>query len=270
MPTDLPPWMEWTLDTRRLGRTIRVYSLLDSTNTLALALADDPSAHDGLGILAHAQSAGRGQFSRSWTAPPGSSVLLSVLLFPPPELRRPALLTAWSAVAVAAAILETTGLHARIKWPNDVLIQGKKVCGILIEQRNSGRPEAPLATALGIGLNVGQSAAYFAQAQLPRAASLTSLSGQILEIRTVAETLLRHLDDDYHRLLTGDTIPLETLWKRRLGLVGTQVVVELAQDTRTGRLLDVTLDALILEASGGAIERIAPELVRHMTPSAQG
>ena len=87
----------------------------------------------GLALLANEQLAGRGQFGRSWQAPAGSSVLVSVVLFPPQPLCRPALLTAWAAVSVCNLIEEITGLKARIKWPNDVLVHGKKVCGILIE-----------------------------------------------------------------------------------------------------------------------------------------
>src|SRR5206468_7692987 len=86
-------------------------------------------------VLAREQTAGRGQHGRAWQAPAGSSVLLSVLLCPPPALRRPALLTAWAAVSVCETILQLTGLQAKIKWPNDVLIRGRKVCGILIESK---------------------------------------------------------------------------------------------------------------------------------------
>src|ERR1019366_3193428 len=128
---------------------------LDSTNSLALSLAHDPT-QNGLVVIAHAQSAGRGQYGRSWHAPPGSSVLLSVLLFSPPTLRRPSLLTAWAAVSVCEAILKLADLDAQIKWPNDVLVQGKKVCGILIEQRTITHADFPLATVVGIGLNVSQ------------------------------------------------------------------------------------------------------------------
>ena len=85
----------------------------------------------------------------SWLAAPGASVLLSVLLFPPPPLRRPSILTAWAAVAVCKIIQKLVGCAARIKWPNDILLGGRKVCGILIEQ---GR-----GTVAGIGLNVRQS-----------------------------------------------------------------------------------------------------------------
>ena len=85
------PAEEWHLGTARIGRHVLVFERVDSTNTLAASLAGDP-AHDGLAVLADEQSAGRGQYGRTWLAPPRSSVLLSVLLFPALALRRPVLL----------------------------------------------------------------------------------------------------------------------------------------------------------------------------------
>src|SRR6516225_9244551 len=122
----------WTLATRRLGRRVLVFDRLDSTNNLAATLANDP-ANEGLAILADEQTAGRGQHGRTWLAAPGQSVLLSVLIAPPPELCRPAVLTAWAAVAVCATIQRTLDQPPRIKWPNDVLLNERKVGGILIE-----------------------------------------------------------------------------------------------------------------------------------------
>src|SRR5882672_4818005 len=98
---------------------------------------------------------------------------MSLLLFPPPDLRRPAILTAWAAVSVCETIRRATDLDATIKWPNDVLIQGRKVCGILIEQ---GR-----GTVVGIGLNVHQTAESFAAAGLTEAGSLAVFSSRPLE-----------------------------------------------------------------------------------------
>src|ERR1700733_8142423 len=120
----------WNLDTRRLGRRTLVFPQLDSTNNYAASLANDP-ANDGVAILADEQTAGRGQHGRTWTAAPKARVLLSLLLFPPPELRRPAILTAWAAVSVCETVRRVVGLQATIKWPNDVLLLGRKVCGIL-------------------------------------------------------------------------------------------------------------------------------------------
>ncbi|MFM7149734.1 MAG: biotin--[acetyl-CoA-carboxylase] ligase, partial [Gemmataceae bacterium] len=100
----------WALDTRLLGRTVLVYNRLSSTNTRALELSGDP-ALNGLAILADEQLAGRGQQGRSWLAPPRSSVLLTVLLFPPVELDRPVLLTAWAALAVCRLVGELTHMR---------------------------------------------------------------------------------------------------------------------------------------------------------------
>ena len=262
MPT---PETVWSLDTKHLGQRIAVHPCLDSTNALGLSLGHDPTQH-GLVLLAREQTAGRGQYGRSWQAPPGSSVLLSVLLFPPPALRRPALLTAWAAVSVCETILALANLQAMIKWPNDVLILGKKVCGILIEQRTTAHAEFPLATVVGIGLNVTQSAEMFEQAGLPDAASLASISGLAFVREDVAIKLIRHLDEQYHLLLEGDFLTLESLWKSRLGLLGKFVHVEGVHGHHRGRLLDVKLSALDLEVAGKVL-RLMPESIRHIHPS---
>src|SRR5262249_15022573 len=154
---------EWRLPTQHLGRRVLVFDQLESTNSYAVGLAPDPE-NNGLVILAREQTAGRGQHGRTWQCPPESGVLMSLLLWPPPALKRPALLTAWAAVSVCETIRMATGLNAKIKWPNDVLIRGKKVCGILIEQGQG--------TVVGIGLNIHQSADSLARASLPLAGSL--------------------------------------------------------------------------------------------------
>ena len=121
----ISPREEWSLDTRRLGRRVLVFDQLDSTNNRAAELAVDP-ANDGIAILADEQTAGRGQYGRTWLAAAGESVLLSVLLAPPTALCRPAVLTAWAAVAVCSTIRAMIGAPTRIKWPNDVLMHDRK------------------------------------------------------------------------------------------------------------------------------------------------
>jgi BirA family biotin operon repressor/biotin-[acetyl-CoA-carboxylase] ligase len=248
----------WTLDTRRLGRRVLVFDRLDSTSTLAASLADRDDS-DGVTVLAHEQTAGRGQHGRTWTCPAGSGVLLSVLLFPPPELRRPAILTAWAAVSVCETIQELSGLQAGIKWPNDVLIRGRKVCGILIEQRRG--------TVAGIGLNVNQSAEALSAAGLTEAASLAMFTGEQCDCPTVARRLLGHLDEQYAALCGGDVSTLEANWRRRLGLLGRQVCVECADGEHRGRLHDLTWDGVELEHPDGTMERLRPETVAHLHPA---
>lgn len=250
----IQPCDEWQLDTRRLGRRVLVFDRLDSTNTHAAGLAHDPT-NEGLVILANEQSAGRGQHGRTWTCPPGAGILLSVLMFPPPALRRPVLLAAWAAVAVCETVRLTTGQQARIKWPNDVLVRGRKVCGILIEQSR--------ATIAGIGLNVNQSAESFAAAKLPDAGSLALFATEPLGTHDVARLLIAQLDEEYDRLCSGDLGTLEARWKWHSGLLGKTVAVECHDTEHTGRLLDMTWDAVVVQTEEST-RLIRPETVRHI------
>ena len=274
-----PPRQEWSLDTRRLGHRVLVFDRLDSTNNRAAELADDP-ANDGLAILADEQTAGRGQHGRTWLAAPGQSVLLSILLSPPPELCRPAALTTWAAVAVCATIRATIGQQPRIKWPNDVLLHDRKVCGILIEsiagRRTAGFiPAAGTSPAarqtarspwfiVGIGLNVQQNAATFAAAGLPEAASLAQFAAHPLDTHAIAAALIRQLDLDYDALCHGDLGTLETRWKEHLDLLGKRVVAECHDGAHHGRLIELSFRGVELTRPGQSSLVLAPERIQHL------
>ena len=249
------PREEWHLNTARLGRRVLVFDRLDSTNTFALSHAGDP-ANDGLVVLADEQTAGRGQHGRTWTCPEGGGVLMSVLVFPPTSLQRPAILTAWAAVTVCELILETTGLQAQLKWPNDVLIHGRKVCGILIEQARGA--------VVGIGLNVNQPAGHFAAAGLTQGASLAMFTGKHLSCRLLARQLIELLDAEYSHLGQGDLGPLESRWQQCFDLLGKTVQLETTGQAFAGRLLHLTFDGLELEVANQGIRRLLPEAVKHI------
>jgi BirA family biotin operon repressor/biotin-[acetyl-CoA-carboxylase] ligase len=259
------PRETWHFDTERVGRRVLVFDELDSTNTHAARLAgtDDAEAEpDGLVLIAEQQTAGRGQHGRVWQSRPGSSLLMSVVLRPPPELCRPVVLTAWAAVAVADAVLALTGAQARIKWPNDLLIRGKKVCGILIEQ--SGRGDRVTAIA-GVGLNLTQTTDEFAAANLPDATSLSIVGGGLIDARTAAGVVIRKLDTEYARLLNGERVAVEADWKWRVGLLGRHVLIEHPGGAvTTGRLRDMAFDGLEIENSDGFVHVVAPESVAHI------
>jgi BirA family biotin operon repressor/biotin-[acetyl-CoA-carboxylase] ligase len=262
------PREQWSLDTCRLGRRVLVFDRLDSTNTRAAQLADDP-ANDGLAILADEQTAGRGQHGRIWLAGPGQSVLLSLLLCPQPELCRPAILTAWAAVAVCATIRRTIGQPTRIKWPNDVLLDERKVCGILIESAVRQSPQrtadvGPRMTVVGIGLNVQQSAEMFAESGLPEATSLAQFTASPLDTPTVAADLICQLDRDYDVLCQGDICTLEASWKEHLGLLGKQVVAECHDGNCHGRLLKLSFHGVELARFGEPSLVLAPERIQHL------
>jgi BirA family biotin operon repressor/biotin-[acetyl-CoA-carboxylase] ligase len=252
---------EWHLETRRLGRRVLVFDQLDSTNTYAASLAQEP-ANDGVVIVANEQTAGRGQHGRSWTCQPGLGVLLSVLVFPPTVLRRPVLLAAWAANAVCETIREITGLQSRIKWPNDVLIQNRKVCGILIEQARG--------TVVGVGLNVNQTAEAFTVAGLPLAASLAGFAGRQFDCAGVARRLIGQLDEEYDRLCQGDLATLESCWKWRTGLLGKQVSVECYDGQHQGRLRELAWAGVELDVPERGRLHLQPEAIKHIYPLRDG
>jgi BirA family biotin operon repressor/biotin-[acetyl-CoA-carboxylase] ligase len=183
-------------------------------------------------------------------------------------------LTAWAAVAVCEVASELVGIDARIKWPNDILVDGKKLCGILIEQRtvnlvpgeagSLGRPATALATVVGIGLNVRQTAADFAGADLPQATSLALCSGTSQSAWDVALALVRRLDVEYGNLAAGVTDPLRQRWIERLGLVGRPIVAELHDGRYEGTLRELAFDRVHIERPGRGVVSLQPEAVRHL------
>jgi BirA family biotin operon repressor/biotin-[acetyl-CoA-carboxylase] ligase len=239
---------------------VLIHDRVGSTNDVALELAA-AGADEGVAVLAGEQTAGRGQHGRTWLAGPGDAVLLSVLLRPPPPLHRPAVLTAWAAVAVCTVVRETAGLPARIKWPNDVLLRGRKVCGILIEQTRG--PDG-LASVAGIGLNVRQPAEAFAAAGLPAATSLAHFMPQPPEVAEVARRLIARLDEDYDLLCRGDLGTLEACWRWHLGLLGRPVTAECVDGNHRGRLRDVGFEAVVLDRPDGLPLTLRPERVLHL------
>jgi BirA family transcriptional regulator, biotin operon repressor / biotin---[acetyl-CoA-carboxylase] ligase len=242
----------------RIGRRHIHLPETDSTNTRAAELAADP-ANDGTVITADLQTRGRGQYGRTWQSPPGTNVLLSTLLFPPPELRRPVILTAFAAVVVAETVSQTTGETATIKWPNDVLVRGKKVCGILSEAGVVAADRGP-HFVVGMGLNVNLSADDFARLELPGATSLSILAGRPLDVPAVRQSLIDGLDAEYGRLLAGGLDGLEARWAAAVGRLGEPVTAErMDGSTVRGRLAALTFGEVVVGKT-----RLVPEEVRHV------
>jgi BirA family transcriptional regulator, biotin operon repressor / biotin---[acetyl-CoA-carboxylase] ligase len=248
---------------RHIGRRLIHLDATDSTNTRAAELAYD-SAYAGTVVTTDLQTRGRGQRGRVWESPPGVNVLLSALLFPPPALRRPVVLTAFAAVVVGETILQVTGKQTRIKWPNDVLLDGKKVCGILIES-GVARADRDPHFVVGIGLNVNQTADDFERLGLPDATSLSTAVGQRLDVKGITELLIRNLDAEFDRLLAGELAAVEACWQWRLGLNDRPVTVELMDATEVrGRLVDLGFAGVVVESTAGNLRRLAPEEIRHI------
>ena len=243
-----PDQIEWELNTHVIGRRIAVWNRVVSTNDLA-ARASGSSANQGLVILAEEQSAGRGRRGRVWSAPSGSSILMSVLLFPSPSMADPGWLTALGAVAVAEVVAEFFGLDARIKWPNDVRVDRRKLAGILVE-RGQG-------TVLGIGLNVNVNVDDFPEDLRDSATSLQRLLGVPLDRSDVARALIQRLDFHHAQAVAAGPDSLNDHYRSRSEHLGHEVEVSTATETVVGRLVDLDLrSGLTLALPGGQVRKI--------------
>lgn len=174
-----------------VGREIVVFRETSSTNDLAAQAGRDGIA-EGLVIFAESQQTGRGRLGRQWSSPPGLGLWFSVLLRPTAPVTRWAELTFCAALAVAETAELFTGTAARIKWPNDVLLDGRKVAGILLESHAEPNPYL----VMGIGLNVLHAPADFPVDLRERATSL-KMAGPLPDRREVAAALLNTLDEHY-------------------------------------------------------------------------
>jgi BirA family biotin operon repressor/biotin-[acetyl-CoA-carboxylase] ligase len=203
----------------------------------------DVTLSEGALVVADYQSAGRGRLGRSWEAPPGTALLCSVLLKPPPASVTPQL-SLVAGVAVADTIERTIGLAAQLKWPNDVMLRRRKVAGCLAEARDG-------AVVLGIGVNVNQS-----ESELPeRAGSLRTLTGREWDRGELLDSLLDDLGLRYGEWREGglDAVydglaPRDFLRGRHVGVNGTSgVAVKIDRD---GRLEIAVGDEVVRVESG--------------------
>ena len=182
------------LETDRFGRSLRGVETVGSTNTAAAEWARN-GAPDGSVLVTEYQSAGRGRHGRTWTAKKGQNLMFSVVLRPALEADRLGLVTVAASVAVAEAIDPFVAPHrAALKWPNDVLLEGRKTCGMLLESSISGRQEAEVVV-LGVGLNVNQ--ATFPAALADTATSLRLVAGRAIPRAPLFARLLRRLEARY-------------------------------------------------------------------------
>jgi BirA family biotin operon repressor/biotin-[acetyl-CoA-carboxylase] ligase len=253
--------IEWGLGTQIIGRRIAVWKRVTSTNDLA-ARAGKSRSNDGFVVLAEEQTAGRGRRHRRWHAPPQSSILMSVLLFPPAAVRSVTLLTSLAAVAVADLVNESLALPARIKWPNDVRVDRKKFCGILVEnlvcgrrQRTTGnadrRAHTSRATVIGIGVNVNIEPDQFPTQLANPATSLQNLCGRRLDRSDFARSLIQRLDVYYRLALTGKTSTIWKKWQEFADSLNCLVRIELAKRELVGRLVEISPpDELAIHAAG--------------------
>ena len=233
------------LSAKRLGTRFHYFTELDSTNTRARELAESGAA-EGEIVIAESQTQGRGRLGRRWESPPLSNLYLSIVLRPGLPPKHAPQIT----LAAAVALVETVGSFLPrppvIKWPNDILIDGKKLAGILTEAACD--TECVQYVILGIGLNLNYRAETMPETLRQRATSMADMAGENLSRETVLVRLIHDLDRCYGELEESGFAALRPRWETHFGLRGRRVRVELGDQTIIGRAQGIDHEgALIVE-----------------------
>jgi BirA family biotin operon repressor/biotin-[acetyl-CoA-carboxylase] ligase len=206
----LPEFIHPRLKSRRLGKTIHHLVETGSTNDVARQLAEQ-GASEGMLVLAEEQTQGRGRLGRSWLSERSAGIYASILLRPVLKPRDAAVLTLVAAVAGSEAIEQVCGLNADIKWPNDLLLSGRKCCGILSEMQ-AERDEIRYVI-LGIGINVNHS--VFPEELGQRATSLRIEGRQIYSRVVLLCEFLQRFELLYHDFQEGNRSAVLQRWVDR-------------------------------------------------------
>lgn len=246
-----PQELSWNLSTRRIGRRIHAYEATNSTMDVAhrLAAAGEP---EGSVVVAEGQSKGRGRMGRSWISPKGKGIYASFILRPPLQLSRVPAVTLMSAVAVARAIQASTELRPELKWPNDLLLDGRKVAGILTELNAELNRVNYVVIGIGVNVNTPRSA-------LPAAAtSLLEETGGRVDRLALARRLFLEMDRAYAEFLEGGLAPLLEAWRQFAGFLGKRIRVAAQGRTLDGQAVDLDENgALLVRTDSGIIEPVS-------------
>jgi len=236
------------LETRFVGQRVLYYPSLTSTMEVAKQEARQGTA-EGTVIIAGEQTAGRGRLKRAWLTPTGN-IAISIILYP--SLSYLPSLIMLASLAVVHSIEAVTGLKSQVKWPNDVLLNGKKVCGILIESDVQGNRVN--YTIIGIGIDVNLRLADFPEIQ-PIATSLSDELGREISRLRVVRHLLSEVERLYLALSTGVSIYEE--WRDSLVTLGKKVRVTAGETISEGVAESVAGDgSLLLRGLDGSLTRI--------------
>ena len=237
-----------------IGRDIQVFEQTTSTNDVAEKLARD-GVREGFVVFAESQTRGRGRLGRKWMSPTRKGLWFSVLLRPHLHPQETTQLTVISATALRRAIKTVAGLSAEIKWPNDVLLGGKKAAGILTEM--SAELDRVRHVILGIGVDVNQAANEFPPELRRIATSVKIESGREISRAELAVEILRELDFDYARIRAGKFAEVADEWEAACATIGRNVTVHVGDRNFRGRAESLDDDgALLIRTEHGHLERI--------------
>lgn len=234
------------LKTQAFGSKIYSFESVDSTNNCAKAVAA-LGAPEGTVIISEHQTAGRGRLGRQWQAEPRQNLMFSIVLKPnvPPETLN--LLPLYVAVAIADGIEQTTGLRLECKWPNDLLYQGRKIAGILIE--GSVKQNAVEYVIIGVGINVNQT--KFEGELLSKASSLMNECGREIDRTQLFREVIKSLESGYVDVSKTGFQSVVPRWLSRTSMLNRTVSVSQQGTIISGIMKGLSPDGgLVLQNNG--------------------
>lgn len=252
--------IERGLNSRIIGNRVISIQETDSTNAQIKVLAEQ-GAVEGAVLIADRQSAGRGRLGRRWESPSGVNLYCSILLKPQIPVQQAPQLTFLSAVSVAETLTQVCGLSPTVKWPNDILVNGAKIAGLLNEM--NAETEQIHFVVLGIGINLNMR-----EEQLPKplnypATSVLLEMGEEVDRAVFLRTLLEILDQHYREFLQEGFVPIRRRWERLCSIMNSTVAVVQETTSLQGTVVGLDVDgALRLQCEDGRIERILAGDVR--------
>lgn len=226
----------------------------ESTNTEAKHLANK-GALEGTVVIAENQISGRGRLGRSWFSPKGKGIFLSVIVRPRLSPMEAAGITLMTAVALAETLISETGITPTIKWPNDILVNNKKLAGILTEL--STDMDVVNHLVVGVGLNVNTRATDFPDDIKPIATSVYEETGKTWPRKRIIQLFLKEFEKFYTTMVEGNFQAIMERWKELSCITGKEITVNMINSKITGKVLDVDMEGvLILKESNGTVHRI--------------
>lgn len=242
------------LETRVIGCQVEYFAQADSTNVRAQELAEQ-GAVEGTVVIADCQSGGRGRMGRCWSSPAGVNLYTSIILRPQMVPTQAAQLTFMSAVAAARTFSVVAGLDVQVKWPNDILVDGCKIAGLLNEL--SAEMEGIHHVVLGIGANLNMTREQFPDDLRRPATSVLLETGQPVSRVAFAQELYRQLDTLYALYLQQGFAPIKLAWEALFYLQGCRVKVDCGAEVFSGHVAGLAEDgALLLDLDQGGSQVI--------------
>lgn len=242
------------LETNRLGHDIYYYDQVDSTQTIAQELANK-GVKEGAIVVADEQTGGRGRMARAWYSPKETGIWMSLILRPKIPIQHTPQLTLLTAVAIVQAIEEISGLSPVIKWPNDILINGKKVVGILTElQAEADRVHAVI---IGMGINVNQNQDHFPVHIKEIATSLFIEKGKYFTRAEIIQKILLSFERLYDQFLKDGFKPIKSLWESYAISLKQMITARTLSGTIRGKAIGINDEGVLLvQTEEGEVKHI--------------